>query len=961
MLTKTAQLIKQLSATPTITAQNVVDGVDAKAQLRANREVFFFRLEREIEKVNVFYLQKEAEFALRLKTLLDKKRMIQARIATSAKISASFATLVEGFQQFDNDLNKLQLFVEVNETAISKILKKWDKTSKSKTKELYLQRAVDIQPCFNRDVLRDLSDKATTARLDLEALAEGENITFETRPSDRTIGQRVGTEESDVDAQILQAASSGNLTGLAEWINRLRTSPDAKDRFTRIFLASINDATNDALSVLLQSTLVDIHAEDDINERNCLHEAAIYGKDFVVDYALQRGVDLSRMDVYGRIPLHYACLKGRFVMVQKLIEAGRNTVDLKDHDNFTPLIHSIIRRQLECVKELLNHNAQFDPASEADHVPLNLACQYGSIEVAVLLLDKGARLLPDAEGLYPQHLVARSSDSSELLLLLKQHGADLNQRDKLYSWTPLFHAASEGRVQCLQTLLQSGADVNALDEKGLTAMYYATWEGKVQCMNLLWERSGIRPDRRTQPRGGLAAQSLPMPSAMDFTPTDQSGEGDGIPDLSLPPPIIPLRRYGHNFLDQKTFISINFGRGADSIKFFNEARYPAARIQISSKMSDLIPRNLMLPIQDDQRTVSFQIDDLSHFAIDFEIYPTFGSKVIAKSVALPDVFQAIKSSSGSCCLPLFDPRLRAIGQISLTFQVIKPYNGVPLEITHFATYWKATSALDDRSGLITGSSLSGDYLQLAAQLTRDGIPIVYPSYTVRRDHLDVPVSQLTYEMVRSLQTNSRIDSTYQSLSAMHSELVSSFGTLDDIMSGLASDVNLNIHLLYPAAEEEANLGVTSFVDINTFADAVLTIVFDHARALKARSPDLARSIVFSSSNPLVCSAFNWKQPNFPVLLCNNLGHDRDVAKSALSIKESAKLAQNYNFMGLICRSEILDMVPALVETIKAAGLVLVSDLSGARDGNQDRSSLDNGVNGIMKGGGVLTFNETIDM
>jgi hypothetical protein len=32
---------------------------------------------------------------------------------------------------------------------------------------------------------------------------------------------------------------------------------------------------------LLESKLVDIHAEDDINERNCLHEAAISGRLFV--------------------------------------------------------------------------------------------------------------------------------------------------------------------------------------------------------------------------------------------------------------------------------------------------------------------------------------------------------------------------------------------------------------------------------------------------------------------------------------------------------------------------------------------------------------------------------------------------------------------------------------------------------------------------------------------------------
>ena len=90
---------------------------------------------------------------------------MQARSATASKLSASFITLEEGFQQFGNDLNKLQVstsicgrcplmadcykqFIELNATAFSKILKKvgyapsrsqclqaadiskWDKTSK---------------------------------------------------------------------------------------------------------------------------------------------------------------------------------------------------------------------------------------------------------------------------------------------------------------------------------------------------------------------------------------------------------------------------------------------------------------------------------------------------------------------------------------------------------------------------------------------------------------------------------------------------------------------------------------------------------------------------------------------------------------------------------------------------------------------------------------------------------------
>ncbi|KAL4783233.1 SPX domain-containing protein [Aspergillus varians] len=122
------KLIKQLSATPTIPAQSSVaipqNASEAQAALRANKEVFFFRLEREIEKVNTFYLQKEAEFSQRLKTLVDKKRVVQSRTVTKSKAPANLVALLEGFQQFDGDLNKLQQFVEINETAMSKILKK---------------------------------------------------------------------------------------------------------------------------------------------------------------------------------------------------------------------------------------------------------------------------------------------------------------------------------------------------------------------------------------------------------------------------------------------------------------------------------------------------------------------------------------------------------------------------------------------------------------------------------------------------------------------------------------------------------------------------------------------------------------------------------------------------------------------------------------------------------------------
>lgn len=754
-----------------------------------------------------------------------------------------------------------------------------DSVSQSRMKELYLHRAVEVQPCFNREVLRDLSDRATTARLELEAWAEGENIQFDiSRPTDRAVNtQSLGTDEDELDLQILHAASTGNLHTLREWITKLQSFPDARERATRTFLAGVNEFSDDALGLLLESGLVNILAEDDINERNCLHEATISGRDFVFKAGLAAGVDISRSDVYGRIPLHYACRAGRVEMVRELLAAGPHTVDLMDHDNFTPLIHSIVKDQQACSEQLLYSNARIDPNSESDHIPLNLACQHGSLPIIKMLLERNAKLLPDAEGLYPQHMVARASQSPELLLRLKEHGADLNQRDKMYQWTPLFHAASEGCVDCLRTLLELGVDADAVDEKGLAAMYYAAWEGHLECMLLLWSHrvDTNHPQRPLDVLNGLKLPGARAPEEQlaGEAASDEMETADGIPDLSLPPPIIPLRRYGHNFLDKKVFVQIMFDQGSSgSIIFDQTGRHPAARLTISSKLSDLIPRTIMLPIQDDSRIISFQIDNLDIFTVDFEIYPTFGSKVIAKTMALPTVFQAEKSSTGACSLPLFDPRLRSIGQLRFRFQVIKPYHGDPLEITHFATYWKATSVLDnDHSGLVTGSSLSGDYVQLFVQLTSDGVPVLYPQFTIDHHGIEIPICQLTYAQFQTIGAEKGVNHphTYQylqtramdDLAKVHRLLASSFLSLRDVLQQLPVGININLSILYPSAAEEKALSMTSLADVNSFADAVLTEVFDHARVTRENNPDFMRSVVFTSYNPNACTALNWKQPN----------------------------------------------------------------------------------------------------
>ncbi|KAE9962573.1 hypothetical protein BLS_000166 [Venturia inaequalis] len=498
-----------------------------------------------------------------------------------------------------------------------------------------------------------------------------------------------------------------------------------------------------------------------------------------------------------------------------------------------------------------------------------------------------------------------------------------------------------------------------------------------------------------------------------ITPAARVRDAHDIPPLILPSPIIPVRRYGHNFLDSKTYVIINFGGlPYEAIQFYDDNKYPAARLTISSKSSDLIPRNLLLPIQDELRVISFQIDNLDTFSIDFDVYPTFGARVIARAVASSKVFTGKASSSGEWHLELLDPRLRAIGRVSFTFQVITPFSGQPLEITHFATYWKETDQKPHNAALITGSSLSGDYVRLYVQLTSDGVAVLFPRWKLQvAENIEIPLSRLTWAQFESLGRTHRTSGLRERLqdelamdgtdpkSIIYTMFNNSFSTLREALAALPGSTHVEIHIMYPSREQERNHRLGPTPNINDFADALLTAVFEHARQMREESEGFLRSIVFSSLNPDICTALNWKQPNYPVLLCNELGVDpagtdgQDVPRTGLSVKEAVQIAKDNNFMGLICNHELMpqiallylvlftlipitmqkktnpnpqNLAPRLVETIKTAGLVLIGDISHAKPDSGDMRlfvgrDADKGIDGTVQANGVLHFNESVDM
>lgn len=168
-------------------AESLLGNESPASELQVHKAAFFFKLERDLEKINAFYLQKESDLRARLTTLIAKKRaLIQAASrARKAGIqnggisadSPSFVALLEGFRYFEKDLSKLQVrpaaapsetdqqqFIEINATGFRKILKKWDKRSKSQTKELYLARQVEVQRMYRARRAPLTAQLALTAR-----------------------------------------------------------------------------------------------------------------------------------------------------------------------------------------------------------------------------------------------------------------------------------------------------------------------------------------------------------------------------------------------------------------------------------------------------------------------------------------------------------------------------------------------------------------------------------------------------------------------------------------------------------------------------------------------------------------------------------------------------------------------------------------------------------------------------
>ncbi|KAJ2706548.1 phosphate system positive regulatory protein pho81, partial [Coemansia spiralis] len=703
----------------------------AKERLHTAKAAFFFQVDRELEKVNTFYLQKEADFKVRLKSLTEKQRTLGSRGPRNHM--ATIRALHEAFLNSRHDLDKLQNFVEINGTGFRKILKKWDKRSKSSTKELYLARQVEVQPCFNQDVVAELSDTVTKCLSDMEHALDvdaehvlpepaEQEFTLATQPPSAApaAGRRSSSGfllDSGISRSVLIDRAESELFHALALTAAQTTAQTATDILTAysaqqteiqkasvtlvLWRACSEIKDPDKQQMLLDSGLADLCSADDINERTLAHEAAIHGSLAILQAAVAAGCSADDPDYYNRRPVHYAAINGHEQCLGYLLVQGCS-VRAMDDDGSDAFDYAVAGGHIGCAQLLLQHDRGVVCRDPERSPVLVLACEKGHEELVRTLLAAGAEIAASAQGLHPMHVAARAGFAAILRVLL-DHGAPVDVVDKDMGWTPVFYAASEGNIECLRVLLAASCSLTIVDENGRGPAFYAANEGHLASVDLLVDAaadSGMA-HRVGGPEGTCAQATPAVEPARD--PTDVPIlDLDGIPSLSLPPPLIPFRVYGHNFLGKRTRIHIRMQ--SDSRTGISPVSFVDARDMVSLRLvavakpdAGMVPHTVMLPMDTPTTTFGFQTDCVDQFRLEFLLYPSFGLQPIGKAVALPSMFA--KDSSGVARLPLLDRYLKLVAEISFEFLVIRPFAGAQLQIGgKVETYWKSTNPSQQQGG-----------------------------------------------------------------------------------------------------------------------------------------------------------------------------------------------------------------------------------------------------------------------
>ncbi|CAH2225675.1 ankyrin repeat domain-containing 42 isoform X1 [Pelobates cultripes] len=284
------------------------------------------------------------------------------------------------------------------------------------------------------------------------------------------------------------AAHSGSLECLhwLLWHGADITSVTTRS-WTAAHLAAIKG--QDACMQALVLSGANLAARDD---RLCTpaHLAAAHGHSFTLQTILRSGVDANSTDKNGWLPVHYAAFHGRLGCLQLLVRWG-GTVEDADYSGNTPAHLAAMEGHLHCLKFVLSKVTSVSRALEDINnerkTPKDLAQRFYKENIVQYIngVEYEIDHPEDQKNLaFPAHVAAFTGDLVTLRKLVESGIININERDDKGA-TPLHKTAGQGQLECLQWLLEMGADYNITNEAGETPKDIARRFAQLAAVKLL--------------------------------------------------------------------------------------------------------------------------------------------------------------------------------------------------------------------------------------------------------------------------------------------------------------------------------------------------------------------------------------------------------------------------------------------------------------------------------------------
>ncbi|KAM9809743.1 ankyrin-3-like isoform 32-T32 [Syngnathus typhle] len=355
--------------------------------------------------------------------------------------------------------------------------------------------------------------KKNRGEVDVNALEDEK----EKRRKSRRATSREQKRKSDSNASYLRAARAGNLEKVLDYLKSgVEINICNQNGLNALHLASKEGHVEVVAELLKLGAAVDAATK---KGNTALHIASLAGQTEVVKELVTNGANVNAQSQNGFTPLYMASQENHLEVVRFLLE-NNTSQSMATEDGFTPLAVALQQGHDQVVSLLLendtkgkvrlpalhiaarkddtkaaalllqnDHNADVESkmmnrTTESGFTPLHIAAHYGNINVATLLLNRGAAVdFMARNDITPLHVASKRGNSNMVKLLLDRGSKiDAKTKDGL---TPLHCGARSGHAQVVEILLDRGAPILSKTKNGLSPLHMATQGDHLNCVQLL--------------------------------------------------------------------------------------------------------------------------------------------------------------------------------------------------------------------------------------------------------------------------------------------------------------------------------------------------------------------------------------------------------------------------------------------------------------------------------------------